>query len=208
MKLLAETVLNDLEYLTEEKNGKRSHYIEGIFMQSEIENRNKRIYPKKTLEEAVKKYDESQVSKGRAVGELNHPEGPTINLDKVSHKIESLSWKGNNVIGKAKLLDTPMGSIAKALIEGGVKLGVSTRGMGSLVQKEGRNFVGPDFALAAVDIVQDPSAHEAYVESIYESVEWIFDNSRGIWVKKENNKYRSINEDVAIRELKNLLFGK
>lgn len=208
MKLLAETVLNDLEYLTEEKGGKKSHYIEGIFMQSEKENRNKRIYPKKTLTEAVKKYDETQVSKGRAVGELNHPEGPTVNLDKVSHKIESLRWEGNDVVGKAKLLDTPMGNIAKALMDGGVRLGVSTRGMGSLQQKEGKNYVGPDFTLAAVDIVQDPSAHDAYVESIYESIDWVYDDSKGMWLKKENYKYRSINEDLAIKELKNLLFSR
>lgn len=208
MKLITETIDTPLDFFTESKNGKKSHYIEGIFMTSEKENRNKRIYPKAVMESAVSKYTKEQIDNGRAVGELNHPDGPTVNLDKVSHKIESLRWEKNNVIGKAKLLDTPMGNIAKALMEGGVRLGVSTRGMGSLQQREGKNFVGPDFSLAAVDIVQDPSAHDAYVESIYEGIEWVFDESAGMWVKKDNNKYKSINEDAAIRELKNLLFSR
>ena len=206
MKLITETVDHGLEMLTESKNGKKNHYIEGIFMTSEKENRNKRIYPRKVMESAVNKYTEDQVKKGRAVGELNHPEGPTINLDKVSHKIESLKWEGINVIGKAKLLDTPMGSIAKQLIDGGVQLGVSTRGMGSLNTREGKNYVGEDFTLAAVDIVQDPSAHDAYVKGLYENIEWVFDSSTKMWVKKESYKYKSINEDLALRELKNLLF--
>ena len=206
MKLITETVDHGLEMLTESKNGKKNHYIEGIFMTSEKENRNKRIYPRKVMESAVNKYTEEQVKKGRAVGELNHPEGPTINLDKVSHKIESLKWEGINVIGKAKLLDTPMGSIAKQLIDGGVQLGVSTRGMGSLNTREGKNYVGDDFTLAAVDIVQDPSAHDAYVKGLYENIEWVFDSSTKMWVKKESYKYKSINEDLALRELKNLLF--
>ena len=206
MKLITETVDSGLEMLTEKVNGKKNHYIEGVFMTSEKENRNKRIYPKQVMESAVSKYINDQVSKGRAVGELNHPEGPTINLDKVSHKIESLRWEGNNVIGKAKLLDTPMGSIAQKLIEGGVQLGVSTRGMGSMESRGGKNYVGKDFSLAAVDIVQDPSAHDAFVKGLYENVEWIYDDSTKLWVKKENNKYRAINEDVAIKQLKDLLF--
>ena len=207
MKLITESIDTQLEYFTESKNGKKNHYIEGIFMQSEKENRNKRIYPKMVMESAVSKYTKEQVETGRAVGELNHPEGPTINLDKVSHKIESFKWEGNNVVGRAKLLDTPMGSIAKSLLDGGVRLGVSTRGMGSLNVREGKNYVGKDFQLAAVDIVQDPSAHDAYVEGIYENIDWVFDSSSELWVKKENNKYRSINEDKALAELKNVLFN-
>jgi len=206
MRLITETLDSGIEMLTEMKNGKKNHYIEGIFMQSETANRNKRIYPKTVMESAVSKYITEQVAKGRAVGELNHPEGPTINLDKVSHKIESLKWEGKNVVGKAKLLDTPMGSIAKQLIEGGVQLGVSTRGMGSMESRDGKNYVGEDFTLAAVDIVQDPSAHDAFVKGLYENVEWIFDSSCNMWLKKENNKYRNIDEDIALRELKNLLF--
>ena len=207
MKLITESIDTQLEYFTESKNGKKNHYITGIFMQSEKENRNKRIYPKMVMESAVNKYTKEQVDTGRAVGELNHPEGPTINLDKVSHKIESFKWEGNNVVGRAKLLDTPMGSIAKSLLDGGVRLGVSTRGMGSLDVREGKNYVGKDFQLAAVDIVQDPSAHDAYVEGIYENIDWVFDSSSELWVKKENNKYRSINEDKALAELKNVLFN-
>ena len=206
MKLITEHFDQELEYLSESRDGKKQHYIEGIFMMSEKENRNGRIYQKPVMESAVNKYTMEQVDKGRAVGELNHPEGPTVNLDKVSHLIESLKWDGNNVIGKAKILDTPMGSIAASLLNSGVKLGVSTRGMGSLVQREGKNYVGNDFRLAAVDIVQDPSAHDAFVDSIYEDIEWVFEASSGIWVKKEQIKYRAINEDRALAELKNLLF--
>ena len=206
MKLITEHFDQELEYLSESRDGKKQHYIEGIFMMSEKENRNGRIYQKPVMESAVNKYTMEQVDKGRAVGELNHPEGPTVNLDKVSHLIESLKWDGNNVIGKAKILDTPMGSIAASLLNSGVKLGVSTRGMGSLVQREGKNYVGNDFRLAAVDIVQDPSAHDAFVDSIYEDIEWVYEASSGIWVKKEQIKYRAINEDRALAELKNLLF--
>ena len=176
MKLITEYVENDLSYLTEEKNGKKQYIIEGIFMQADSKNRNGRIYPKATMEAAVDKYMTEQVSKGRAVGELNHPEGPTINLDKVSHKITDLRWEGNNVVGKAQILDTPMGQIVRGLMEGGVQLGVSSRGMGSLVQKGGINYVNKDFQLATVDIVQDPSAPEAFVNGIMEGVEWIWDN--------------------------------
>jgi len=128
------------------------------------------------VESAVSKYVTEQVSKGRAVGELNHPEGPTINLDKVSHKITDLRWEGNNVVGKAQILNTPMGEIVKGLMEGGVQLGVSSRGMGSLVTKGGVNVVNKDFQLSTVDIVQDPSAPEAFVNGIMEGVEWIWDN--------------------------------
>ena len=197
MKLITEYVEDDLSYLTEEKNGKKQYIIEGIFMQADSKNRNGRIYPKATMEAAVDKYMTEQVSKGRAVGELNHPEGPTINLDKVSHKITDLRWEGNNVVGKAQILDTPMGQIVKGLMEGGVQLGVSSRGMGSLVQKGGINYVNKDFQLATVDIVQDPSAPEAFVNGIMEGVEWIWDN--GILKAQEIEQFETeIKEAVKI----------
>jgi hypothetical protein len=147
-----------------------------VFMQSEAKNRNGRIYPKAIMEGAVDKYVTEQVSQNRAVGELNHPEGPTVNLDKVSHKITELSWKGNDVVGKAQVLDTPMGNIVKGLLEGGVQLGVSTRGMGSLEEKSGIMYVKDDFVLNTVDIVQDPSAPTAFVNGIMEGVEWVWNN--------------------------------
>jgi len=153
-------------------------------MQAEQRNRNGRVYPKAVLENAVNKYMKEQVSRNRAVGELNHPDGPTINLDKVSHRITELSWDGNNVMGKALLLDTPMGRIARGLMEGGVQLGVSSRGMGSLEQRSGVSYVKPDFMLATVDIVQDPSAPEAFVNGIMEGVEWVLEN--GEWIVKNN----------------------
>ena len=176
MKLITEYVENELNYITEEKDGKRKYVIEGIFMQADAKNRNGRIYPKAVMEQAVEKYVTEQVSKGRAVGELNHPDGPTINLDKVSHKITELRWEGNNIVGKAQILDTPMGRIVEGLMDGGVQLGVSSRGMGSLVSKGGVNYVGNDFMLSTVDIVQDPSAPEAFVNGIMEGVEWVWDN--------------------------------
>ena len=177
MKLITEYT-EDLQYsiITEEKNGKKQRIIEGVFMQAEQKNRNGRVYPRATLESAVDKYVNEQVSKSRAVGELNHPEGPSINLDKVSHRITELKWDGENVMGKALVLDTPMGRIVEGLMDGGVQLGVSSRGMGSLVQKNGANVVSNDFMLSAVDIVQDPSAPEAFVNGIMEGVEWIWDN--------------------------------
>ena len=176
MKLITEH-LEQIEYITEvKKDGGKDVYIEGIFMQSEKENRNNRIYPKEVLKAATDKYIKEQVKTGRAVGELNHPEGPQINLDKVSHRITELKWSGNDVVGKALILDTPTGKIVKGLVEGGCKLGVSSRGMGTVEQKEGKTFVKDDFVLATVDIVQDPSAPSAFVEGIMEGVEWIWDN--------------------------------
>ena len=176
MRLIAEEI-TEVNFLSEEKEGKRSHFIEGVFLQSEIENKNGRKYPFKTLEREVAKYDESYIRKGRALGELGHPDGPSINLDKVSHKIESLKAEGNNFIGRAKILDTPNGRIAKSLLDEGVKLGVSSRGMGSLKQQEGVNVVQDDFMLAtAADIVADPSAPDAFVDGIMEGKEWIWDN--------------------------------
>ena len=174
---MTEHLDTQLEYMTEANdNGEKTAVIEGIFMQAEGKNRNGRIYPKAVLEKAVAKYTAEQVSNGRAVGELNHPEGPTVNLDKVSHRITELNWDGNNVMGKALILNTPMGQIVKGLMEGGVQLGVSSRGMGSLVQRNGVNMVGNDFILSTVDIVQDPSAPEAFVNGIMEGVDWVWDN--------------------------------
>ena len=177
MKLITEYVENNLEVIAEQKkNGKKNYFIEGVFMQSNKKNRNGRVYEKATLENAVEKYVTEQVKTGRAVGELNHPEGPTVNLDKVSHKIEDLHWQGSDVIGKASILKTPMGKIVEGLLEGGVKLGVSSRGMGSLVSKNGAQYVGDDFMLSTIDIVQDPSAPSAFVNGVMEGVEWVWDN--------------------------------
>jgi hypothetical protein len=177
MKLISEYTEDQLEVITEAtKDGGKKYAIEGVFMSAEQKNRNGRIYPRQVMEGAVDKYATEQVSKGRAVGELNHPEGPTVNLDKVSHKIESLDWKGNDVVGKATILETPMGQIVKGLLDGGVKLGVSTRGMGSLENRGGAMVVKPDFLLNAVDIVQDPSAPSAFVNGVMEGVEWVWNN--------------------------------
>ena len=178
MLLITEHNDQGIDYITEDnkKTGNKERFIEGVFMQSEAENRNKRIYPKEVLAEAVRKYSTEQVSKGRAVGELDHPAGPTINLDKVSHKITSLKFEGNNVVGRALILDTPMGQIVKGLMDGGVKLGVSSRGMGTVEQKDGKTYVKDDYILSTVDIVQDPSAPKAFVDGIMEGVEWIMDN--------------------------------
>jgi len=177
MKLITEQLDSDIQYVTEAKqNGTKDVFIEGIFMMADSKNRNGRIYESNVLHPAVERYIEEQVKTGRAVGELNHPDGPTINLDKVSHLITSLRIEGSNVIGKAKILDTPMGKIVKGLLEGGVKLGVSSRGMGSLETRNGVNYVKNDFHLATVDIVQDPSAPAAFVNGIMEGVEWIYEN--------------------------------
>ena len=178
MRLITEFVDNDLDIIVEAntKTGEKQYAIEGVFMQSESKNKNGRIYEKAVMEKAVNKYIDEQVKTGRAVGELNHPEGPTVNLDKVSHKINSLHFQGNDVVGKASILKTPMGKIVEGLLDGGVKLGVSSRGMGSLVQKNGASYVNGDFMLSTVDIVQDPSAPEAFVNGIMEGVEWVWDN--------------------------------
>jgi|TARA_B100000085_G_scaffold201114_1_gene184627 hypothetical protein len=176
MKLISEEILN-VDFLTEENEGKKRHFIEGVFLQAEVKNRNGRMYPVKTLAREVAKYDESYIQKGRALGELGHPDGPSINLDRVSHRIVSLNQEGNNFIGKAQILDTPMGNIAKSLLDEGVKLGVSSRGMGSLIKKEGCNVVADDFMLAtAADIVADPSAPDAFVDGIMEGKEWVWEN--------------------------------
>ena len=155
----------------------KAHFIEGVFLQGGIKNRNGRFYPVETLTREVAKYDENFISKGRALGELGHPDGPSINLDRVSHKIVNLKQEGNNFVGKAKLLDTPMGNIAKSLLDEGVKLGVSSRGMGSIRKEEDMAIVEDDFMLAtAADIVADPSAPDAFVDGIMEGKEWVWDN--------------------------------
>ncbi len=176
MRLIAEEI-NTVDFLCEEKEGKKNYFIEGIFLQAELKNRNNRMYPLKTLSKEVAKYDENYIQKGRALGELGHPDGPSINLDRVSHKIMSLKEDGNNFIGRAKLLDTPMGKVAKSLLDEGVKLGVSSRGMGSIRKEENCNVVMDDFMLAtAADIVADPSAPDAFVNGIMEGKEWVWDN--------------------------------
>jgi hypothetical protein len=176
MKLIREEI-ESVDFIVEERNGKKALFIEGIFLQGDIKNRNGRMYPMETLRREVARYNENHVVAGRALGELGHPEGPTVNLDRVSHKIVSLRESGSNFIGKAKLLETPMGKIAKSLISEGVKLGVSSRGIGSLkMTREGTNIVGDDFMLAtAADIVADPSAPDAFVEGIMEGKEWVWD---------------------------------
>ena len=189
MKLITEHI-EDVQVITEaKKDGGKKYVIEGIFMQANKANRNGRMYPREILEQAVNKYVTEQVSKGRAVGELNHPEGPTINLDKVSHKITELSWDGNNVVGKATILDTPMGLIVQGLLDGEVQVGVSSRGMGSLANKGGVNVVNNDFMLNAVDIVQDPSAPEAFVNGVMEGVEWILEN--GVFKQQEFEQFET-----------------
>ena len=177
MKLISEYTENNLEVIIEaNENGKKKYIIEGVFAQAETKNRNGRIYPMPVMQSAVGKYVDDQVSKGRAVGELNHPEGPTVNLDKVSHKIESLDIDGKDVVGRATILETPMGQIVKGLLDGQVQLGVSTRGMGSLQNNGNAMVVKPDFILNAVDIVQDPSAPSAFVNGVMEGVEWVWNN--------------------------------
>jgi hypothetical protein len=176
MKLIREEI-ETVEVLCEEKNGKKSFYITGPFLQGDIKNRNGRIYESRILAKEVGRYNDEYVTKNRAMGELGHPDGPTVNLDRVSHKITSLKQEGSNFVGRAKILETPMGRIAGALLNDGVTLGVSSRGMGSITQRNGANYVGEDFMLAtAADIVADPSAPDAFVQGIMEGREWVWDN--------------------------------
>lgn len=177
MKLITEGNFEDVQVLEEETNGKKNLYIEGVFLQGDIKNRNGRVYPFGVLEREVGRYNEQYVTIGRALGELGHPDGPTVNLDRVSHKIVSLKAEGSNFIGKAQILSTPMGKIAESLLKEGVKLGVSSRGMGSIEERNGANYVRDDFMLAtAADIVADPSAPDAFVNGIMEGKEWIWEN--------------------------------
>ena len=201
MKLITEEI-NKVEFIVEEANGKKSMFIEGVFLQGNQKNRNGRVYKTDTLAREVGRYTEQYINNGRALGELGHPDGPTVNLDRVSHKIVSLTQEGNNFIGKAKLLDTPMGRIAKNLVDEGVTLGVSSRGVGSLTEtKQGYKLVGEDFMLAtAADIVADPSAPDAFVQGIMENKEWVYVN--GILTEKKVEDTRStVNKLVAAREL-------
>lgn len=176
MLLITETTNDSLNVITENVNGKKSLCIEGIFMQSESKNKNGRIYPRETLMNEVSRYTTTYIKENRALGELGHPEGPTVNLERVSHIITSLNQSGNDVIGKAKILGTPYGKIVENLIDSGVKLGVSSRGMGSIKEVNGSNMVQEDFMLAAVDIVADPSAPNAFVNGIMEGKQWVWDN--------------------------------
>ena len=210
MKLIREEI-ESVEFLVENRNGKKSMYIEGVFLQGNIKNRNGRMYPMETLRKEVGRYNENHVQSGRALGELGHPDTPTVNLDRDSHKIVSLKESGANFIGKAKILGTPMGKIASSLVEEGVKLGVSSRGIGSLKPtREGVNVVGDDFMLAtAADIVADPSAPDAFVEGIMEGKDWVWDG--GILREKFAEKtYATINtlvDQKALDEKKLSLFN-
>ena len=212
MKLIAEYTEQNIECLVEAKEGGGKNYtIEGVFAQAEQKNRNGRIYPQAIMESAVNKYSKEQVATKRAVGELNHPEGPTVNLDKVSHLITDLKVEGKDVVGKARILDTPMGQIVQGLLEGGVQLGVSTRGMGSLERRGDAMYVKDDFMLNTIDIVQDPSAPGAFVNGIMEGVDWIWNN--GIIEAQEIEKMeteikkapRADLYETQTREFKNFL---
>jgi len=188
LKLIVE-VTETLNYLTEDKDGKKSMFIEGPFLQSEIVNRNGRMYESRTMEKEVQRYTENYINKNRAFGELGHPDTPSINLDRVSHIITNLRREGNDWIGKAKILETPMGNIARSLIEGGAQIGVSSRGMGSLKSVNGINIVQDDFYLAtAADIVADPSAPNAFVQGIMEGKEWMIVD--GVWTEMDYSKAR------------------
>jgi len=212
MRLITEHT-EDIQILTEKnENGTKDYYIEGIFMQANKKNRNGRLYPGEVLNNEVKRYKTDYVETGRAMGELGHPEGPTLNLERVSHLIKELNTDGDNITGKAKVMDTPYGKIVKNLIDEGVKLGVSSRGMGSIkTNKSGVNEVQEDFMLAAVDIVADPSAPDAFVEGMMEGVEWIWENGILTQRELENCKCRISNapkgklEETKLKEFKNFL---
>lgn len=200
MYLITETTQDNVRLITEATEaGSKEFFIEGIFMQSEVKNRNGRVYPEGILNKEVKRYNEEFVQKNRAMGELGHPEGPTVNLERVSHLIKDLRIEGNDVIGKAKILDTPMGKIAKNLLGEGCMFGVSSRGMGSLQEKKGVNYVQDDFMLATVDIVADPSAPNAFVNGIMEGKQWIWEN--GIIKERQIEKYKKVIKESNRREL-------
>ena len=187
MKLISERINDAIEYTTESsKSGRSTYFIEGVFMQADVKNKNNRIYPRKVLEAAVNDYIKEFVSQDRAVGEADHPDGHMVNLDRISHKVVSLEWKGNSVIGKAQVLDTPMGSIIKGLLKGGVRLGASSRGMGSVVEKRDASYIKDDFVLNAIDLVQDPSAPSAFINGILEGVEWV--NNNGIFEEQPSRQ--------------------
>ena len=212
MLLITETTHENVRLLTEvTENGEKQYFIEGVFMQCDMKNRNGRVYPQDILTKEVKRYNNEFVAKNRAMGELGHPEGPVVNLERVSHLIKDLKVEGKDVYGKAKILETPMGKIAKKLLSEGCVFGVSSRGMGSLQEKNGVNYVQDDFMLATVDIVADPSAPGAFVNGIMEGKEWIWDN--GIIKERHIAKYKKVIaessrrdlEENAIRVFKNFL---
>ena len=199
MKLITETI-EDVQVITEGKGDSKKLYIEGVFLQSELKNRNGRMYPFSVLQKEVNRYNEEYIKTSRALGELGHPDGPTVNLDRVSHRIVSLAEDGTNFRGKAQILDTPMGKIASSLLGEGVKLGVSSRGMGSIDKREDCNVVMDDFMLAtAADIVADPSAPDAFVHGIMEGKEWAWDN--GILKETKVAKYQSYMNNATRRNL-------
>ena len=209
MKLITEEVSN-VKFITEGKGSKKKLYIEGTFLQGDIKNRNGRVYPVNTLATEVGRYNESFIKKGRALGELGHPDGPTVNLDRVSHKITSLRQEGNNFVGKAQILNTPMGKIASSLIEEGVVLGVSSRGVGSLREEQGVKYVGEDFQLAtAADIVADPSAPDAFVNGIMEGKEWVWEggNLREQLAEKAKRTINTLVDQRRLEEHKLNLFN-
>ena len=208
MKLITETI-EDVQVLTEEKNGKKDYKIKGVFMQADIKNRNGRIYPVETLAKEVRRYTKEFIEKKRAFGELGHPDGPTVNLERVSHMITSLKPEGKNFIGEAKVMDTPYGKIVKNLIDEGAVLGVSSRGMGSIQQQGGRNMVGKDFYLAtAADIVADPSAPDAFVEGIMEGKEWVWDNGmlKSVTVEQYKSEIQKAKRE-ELAEVKSKVFA-
>tara|TARA_B100000131_G_scaffold178025_1_gene171758 strand:+ start:280 stop:930 length:651 start_codon:yes stop_codon:yes gene_type:complete len=211
MKLITEEVSN-VKFITEGKGANKKMYIEGVFLQGNIKNRNGRMYPIETLNREVGRYSESFINKGRALGELGHPDGPTVNLDRVSHKITQLRREGNNYMGKAQLLDTPMGKIAKSLIGEGVTLGVSSRGVGSLqTSNEGYKVVGEDFMLAtAADIVADPSAPDAFVSGIMEGKEWVWEGGslREQLAEKTQKRINTLVDQKRLDERKLELFSE
>jgi hypothetical protein len=208
MKLISEA-LQDVEFITEEVSGQKQYFISGIFMQANQKNRNGRVYPSDILEREVKRYSDTYITSNRAFGELGHPDGPTINLDRVSHMIKELYRDGDNFIGKAKIMDTPMGKIVKNLMDEGATLGVSSRGMGSLKQSQGVNVVQSDFYLStAADIVADPSAPDAFVDGIMEGKEWIWDN--GVLKESAIGEYKKQIESatsIQLEEVKIRLFS-
>ena len=211
MRLISEEVTN-AEYLVEENNGKKEYKIKGVFLQSNIKNRNGRVYPREIMVREVNRYTKEFINKNRAFGELGHPDGPTVNLERVSHMVKSLTADGDNFIGEAKIMDTPYGKIVKGLIDEGAQLGVSSRGMCSVVSRNGINFVKDDFYLAtAADIVADPSAPDAFVEGIMESREWVWDN--GVlkqvdlekWKRQIQEAKRSVLEEKKLNIFKSFL---
>ena len=210
MKLIREEI-ESVEFLVENRNGKKSMYIEGVFLQGNIKNRNGRMYPMETLRKEVSRYNENHIQSGRALGELGHPEGPTVNLDRVSHKITSLVQEGDNFRGKAQLLNTPMGKIASSLLDEGVMLGVSSRGVGSLrTTNEGYKVVGEDFMLAtAADIVADPSAPDAFVSGIMEGKEWVWEGGilREQLAKQTEKRINTLADQKRLEEHKLNLFN-